>query len=240
MERHFSRLARFEEKKALRRLFLAIAATVVIILSLVFLGIPALVKFSLFIGNLKSGQETTEQQQNTIAPFPPHLETPYLATNSAKITISGYAQPKTTVEVFLNGNSLNKILLGSDGQFTLPNVILSEGENKLTASSKDSAGNVSQLSNPLIIIYKKKPPVLKLTQPEDGKRISGEEKEILVSGLTEPEVSLSINGRLVTVKNDGSFAYSFSLVPGENLIKIIATDNAGNQTIVERKVTFTP
>ncbi|MBI5465167.1 hypothetical protein HY946_00985 [Candidatus Gottesmanbacteria bacterium] len=239
MGKQFSRLARFEEKEAYRRLFLTILGTVVILLSLIFLGVPALVKFSLLISNLRTGGQTTSERDTT-SPFSPRLEAPHTATNSAKITISGYAEPGTTLEIFLNGDSLKEILLGSDGLFIFPDVFLTEGENKITATAKDTAGNISQPTEPLIIVYKRTPPALEISQPQEGESFSGEKKEVPISGLTEPGVSLSINGRLVMVKNDGSFLYSLPLTPGENLIRIAATDIAGNQTIIERKITFSP
>lgn len=238
MGKRFSRLARFEEKRAYRRLFLTILGTVIILLSLVFLGLPALVKFSLFIGNLRGGSEISTS--DTTPPFPPRLEAPYTATNSAKIAISGFAEPGTTLEVFLNGKSLKEILLGNDGQFSLPDVLLTEGENKITATAKDAAGNISQPTEPLVIIYKRTPPALEISQPQEGENFSGEKKEAKINGLTEGDATITINGRQVLVRNDGTFTYLLPLIPGDNLIKIIATDIAGNQTIVERKVTFSP
>lgn len=242
MGKRFSRLARFEEKKAFRRLLLTILVLLVIFSFLVFAGIPALVKFSILIGNLKTGGQVEPDSgyTDTIPPFPPRLEAPGAATNSAKIAISGFAEPASTVEIFLNEKSLKKILIGNDGQFFLPEVYLTEKENKITATARDAAGNISQPTDPLLILYKRTPPALEVSEPQDEKKYSGEEKEAKVSGLTEPGVSLTVNGRLVMVKNDGSFLYSLPLSPGENLIKIVALDTAGNQTIVERKVTFAP
>lgn len=242
MKGRFSRLARFEEKKAYRRLFLSILGTAVIILSLIFLGIPALVKFSLLISNLRTGGQATLDSTyvDTTPPFSPRLEAPSTATNTAQIAISGFAEPEATLEIFLNGESFKKILIGNDGQFSLPEVPLNEGENKITATAKDAAGNISQPTEPLIIFYKRTPPALEISEPQEGENFSGEKKEAKISGLTESGISLSINGRLVMVKSDGSFSYILPLTPGENLIRIVATDIAGNQTIIERKVTYSP
>lgn len=238
MESRFSRLTRFEEKKAYRRLFLTVIGTIVVLLSVVFLGVPALVKFSLFIGNLRGGGETITQ--DTTPPYPPHLEAPYTATNSASIAVSGYAEPGTTLEVFLNGESLKKILLGNDGQFSLADVPLIERENKITAQAKDAAGNISQPSDPLIITFKRTPPALEINEPPEGQGFSGNQREVQITGLTETGATVTVNGRLVMVKNDGTFTYSLPLNAGENLLKIVATDMASNQTTIERKVTFTP
>ncbi|TSC53596.1 MAG: hypothetical protein LiPW16_348, partial [Microgenomates group bacterium LiPW_16] len=187
MRKRLSRLAHFEEEKAYRRLFLTILGIIIVLLSLIFIGIPALVKFSLLISNLRTGGETLTYIDTT-SPFPPHLEAPSTATNAAQIAISGYAEPGATLEIFLNGEHLKKILLGNDGQFSLPEVSLTEGENKITATAKDAAGNISQPTEPLIIIYKRTPPALEISSPQEGENFSGERREVKVSGLTEPGV----------------------------------------------------
>jgi bacillopeptidase F len=237
MDSRFSRLARFEEKRAYQRLFLSILATITIILMVIFLGIPALVKFSIFIGGIKGGPETT---QDTTKPFPPILESPGEATNSATITISGYAEPESTLEVFLNARSFKKILVGGDGQFSIASIILTEGENKITGKATDQAGNTSTESQAVTITYKKTQPKLELSKPADNENFNGDNKEAEVSGLTDPGNNLTVSGRFVRVRPDGSFSYSYPLVTGENLLKIVATDIAGNQTTVERKVNYSP
>jgi len=46
--------------------------------------------------------------------------------------------------------------------------------------------------------------------------------------------------RFVSVKDDGSFTYNLRLNDGENTLTIIARDAAGNETKLERKVTYQP
>ena len=239
MKNRLSRLSRFEEKKVYRRILLSILATVILFLSVIFLGVPALVKFSLFLGSLHGTSETSQQQDNT-PPFAPRLEAPYTATNSARITITGYAEASTTLEVFLNNRSLKKILLGKDGQISLPNITLDEGDNKITAISKDTAGNTSQPSDPLTIVYKNKVPVLEINDPQEGQTFSGDNKQITINGITDVGATVTINNRLVLVNDDGSFSYPVSLNNGDNTFNIVSIDIAGNQTTVERKVTFNP
>ncbi|MFH0863684.1 MAG: Ig-like domain-containing protein [Candidatus Gottesmanbacteria bacterium] len=238
MKNYSSRLNRFEEKNAYRRLFFTIFITITIIFLAIFLGIPGLMRLSIFIGNLKSNGEVTVQ--DTTAPYPPRLEASYTATNSANVTISGYAKSGTTIEVFLNGKTLKAFLIGSDGQFIIPNVTLREGENKITARSKDTLGNTSQPSNPLKVLYKNKPPEVKISEPEDGQNFNDENKSVKVSGQTEIGSTIYINGRLVILQSDGSFSFSLPLNEGENILKIEVTDIAGNQTTIEKKVTYSP
>lgn len=222
-----------------RRLIFTVVAILVIVLSVVFLGIPTMVKFSLFLTNLKGGHQAIIEA-DTVSPFPPRLETAYTATNSATIAVKGVAEAGSTVHLFVNDELFKKILVASGGDFSLPEVLLVEGENVITARAEDAAGNQSSLSDSLVITYRKRPPLLEISQPQDGERFSGENKEAKIIGLTESGATVTINGRRVLVKSDGSFAFNLPLNPEENLIKIVANDSAGNQTTVEKKVIFSP
>ena len=79
------------------------------------------------------------------------------------------------------------------------------------------------------------PPMLSLTSPSDG--MTTETPNITVSGMTEAYVALKINGVLVALEPDGSFAYELSLVRGTNVILITATDAGNNSASVSRTVT---
>ena len=68
--------------------------------------------------------------------------------------------------------------------------------------------------------------------------MNGEKKAVIVTGKVKEDSTVTINGRFVVVQNDGSFSYDFPLNDGDTILKITATDEAGNQTSVERKVTY--
>lgn len=237
--KRLSRLSRFEEKKAYQKFALNILGIICLILLLLFLGVPALIKFSSLVSGLKN-QNSPQQQKDTVAPFAPHLETSYTATKSAQMTVDGFAEAGTTLELFVNGESFKKMLLPGNGQFTIYNIDLREGENKITATAKDSSGNTSSPNEPLIITYKKNGPKLIVDQPNENDKISGDKAQVTVSGQVEENSTLTINGRLVMIKDDHTFNYLLPLNQGDNQIEIIATDLAQNQTKIERKVTYTP
>lgn len=235
-----SRLSRFEEKKAYRRFALNILGMICLLFLVIFLGIPGLIKFSSVISGFKNQDSSQQQQKDTVTPFAPHLEASYTATNSANITVQGFAEAGTTLELFVNGETFKKMLLPGNGQFTVYNINLQEGENKITATAKDSSNNTSSPSDPLIITYKKTGPKLIVEKPNDGDKINGEKTETTVSGQVEENSTLTINGRLVMIKDDNTFIYLLPLTEGDNQIEIIATDIAGNQTKIDRKITYSP
>jgi len=207
-----------------------------LLLAFLFIGLPLLAKLSLFLTEIKGKENLIVTDQ--IPPFPPQLEVPYSATNSAQITLSGTAEANSTVTLYLNDQPLKEILVGKDGTFT-KRVTLDDEENKITAIATDQAGNKSSFSAVTTIFYKKKLPLLEIESPRDEK-LEVNKKELEIKGRTDPEVSLTINQRLVLVENDGSFSHLITLSTGENLIEIMAVDQAGNQTKAERKIIYTP
>lgn len=234
-----SRVSRIEEKKTKRRLFLTLGGIIAIIVILYTVGIPLLARVSAILGSINSSQPNTANADTT-APFAPTLSPVNSSTNSAQLKLEGYAEPESTLKVMLNGEEAKKVLLGTEGSFSFDDITLDSGENTLYATATDDAGNESAISKELKIIYKKGAPKLEVTEPSDGQTFGKNQQEIVVKGKTDKGVDLRINDRFVTVKDDGTFEYSLKLGDGENTLVIVVQDLAGNQTKIERKVTYSP
>lgn len=226
-----SRLSRYEEKRVRKHIILTLLASILLIVFLVVVGIPLLVRVSVFFGSTKAGIISAK---DTTPPFPPTLDDLPSATNSARIILKGYGETEGTVRVFLNNEEFVKTLIEQDGAFTT-DIKLTKGKNYLTATITDSAGNSSGQTNPILIYYLDKGPKLDIAQPEDNAKVSL--TELTIQGVTDENATVTINDRFVTVNTDGSFEFPHRLSDGENTLTIIATDMAGNQTKVERKVT---
>ena len=229
--------SKYKKRFILGQVILALGLSLILFLALFFLGLPLLAKLSLVFDKIRGGGETIILVDHA-PPFPPQLESPFTATNSARITIQGISEPNSIVKLFQNNQELEKILVGKDGAFT-KRITLKKEKNKIVAKAIDQAGNESAFSTALLILYKKDEPLLEIDFPPD-EDFQTEEEEIEITGKADPEVNLNINNRFVFVKNDGSFSHLVSLSEGENLIEIVTTDQAGNQTKAERKVTYSP
>lgn len=72
------------------------------------------------------------------------------------------------------------------------------------------------------------PPMLELYGV--GKKIQVKEKEVSLSGKTDSDASLKLNGKEQTIRKDGTFQISFPLKKGENTLTLTAVDPLGNQT----------
>ena len=237
--RHSSRLARKEEARSLRQALFFGALTIVLLFFLIFLGIPALIKMAIFLGEIRSSS-TPVKTEDLLPPAPPIIASLPPATNSAQIDLRGFAEAGTVVEIFLNGLSEAKLVAEKNGTFTTNEVNLTSGRNEIMAKATDSGGNTSQSSGKIVIFYDTTPPKLTISEPSDQSDYYGDENQIKILGLTEEEAAVTVNGRLAVVNQDGSFELPFSLSEGENQIKIVAIDQAGNQTEKELKVNYSP
>ncbi len=84
------------------------------------------------------------------------------------------------------------------------------------------------------IILDENPPFLVVHSPEDGILVTSD--SIQVNGATEPEATVRVAGHSANVNPAGEYNLVIGLMPGDNVIAIVATDRAGNETVIERTV----
>jgi len=118
------------------------------------------------------------------------------------------------------------------------------GSNIFYAWAKDAAGNVSAVKSASVTVTiapsaDTTKPALTISTLANGSytnkvtlNISGNASD--AGGIK----SVTVNGQAVTVNPDGSFSHALALAAGANTITTIATDNAGNQQIDTRTVTY--
>lgn len=94
-------------------------------------------------------------------------------TNDGTLTFTGTAQPNETVTLFLDGTQIGTVQGDAAGDFTFDytSVDLADGFYTLTATDRDTAGNVSNLSTPFEFLVDKTPPAASSVDsinPESG------------------------------------------------------------------------
>ena|SRR3989344_2603949 len=82
------------------------------------------------------------------------------------------------------------------------------------------------------------PPYLELDQPPANAMIA--ESPVEISGTTDPEATIAVNGRLVALDKGGTFFLRLPLEPGQNTISVTATGKSGRTTSISRVITLTP
>lgn len=230
----YSRLAQTEEKKNTKKAYIFVGLSIISILLLIFLGIPAIVKMAAFLADLRSSN-TTISQDDTTPPAPPQFDTLPEATNQENIDIKGTSEVGGSVEISLNGEA-ESVVVKNDGEFVL-NVALSKGTNTISAIAKDTSGNESVRTEEQIIRFDNEKPDLAIKSPEDGASFFGsKQRQVNIEGITESDSEVHVNDRFVTVDSDGTFVYTTTLQTGSNVFVIKSKDLAGNES--EAKITL--
>ena len=151
----------------------------------------------------------------------------YLYTNSTSITIIGQAEIGS--RVFLNGDELAT----QGGQFFAQRSFSSEGLNAYEIMAVDLVGNRNVT---ILYVYQDiTDPVLIIEHPPDS--FVTNDRVLDVSGLTDPEVTITINGILVPVEG-GLFTLSMTLEEGPNVIVVEAVDLAKNHKSATLRVVY--
>jgi len=82
------------------------------------------------------------------------------------------------------------------------------------------------------------PPSLRLDEPADNQSVTT--AYLVISGRTDPEATININGQPVVLEKAGQFFFRVELTPGENQITVTAASNSHRTTVVTRKVNYQP
>lgn len=228
------RRQRLYERDSKKNLYLSIFG-IIFVLFLVFkFGIPLLVNFSLLV----SGDSSTETEMKTISfVSSPILDPLPEATNSAEIIVSGKSVEKAEIELFINDELADKTSASKDGRFEFEQILL-EGSNKIYVRAEHDEKK-SDFSQSFDVIFDGKAPELSISSPSDGQSFGGDQNRVNVSGTTEENARVTVNGFWAIVNNN-SFSYNLPLQNGENTIKVSVSDLAGNKTEKEIKVTYSP
>lgn len=241
MSRYRSRLKKHEEAKTLRQTLLFFGLTVTLILFFLFVGLPFLIRFSVFLGNLRTKTPLVEEQkEDIIAPGAPRLDPLPEATRENEIKISGTAEAETVVAIILNAAKAQEVEVDEDGTFSSETIALKKGENEIKAYAMDETGNKSNFSPIFFVIFDDEEPILEIIQPQDGQGFYGSQNKIEVRGDTEKGARVYINEALTIVDRGGEFSRILNLSEGESTIKIKSEDKAGNLTEKEIKVSYYP
>lgn len=233
-----SRRYRVQERRTTRSAVLLILLSIGLLFFLLFFGITTLAKFAAFVSDLQSSSKPVEQENKALA-APPTLDDLPTVAQTEQIKITGRAEVGSTLKVFVNSETVKETLVDDTGTYSLE-ITLSEGKNEVWVKTVDKNGHESGDSRHFKIIYDETPPTLEITKPGDGESFFGNNKNINVEGTTEAGARVMVNDRVAIVNGDGKFSQRISLSEGENIIKVVATDEAENTTEKEIKVTYTP
>lgn len=211
------------------------------LLSIVFIFVVIKWGFPLFIKIIAGdGVEVKRTEEDIIPPQSPILSALPEATNGGEIIVEGYTEGGASLELNVN-DVLNKTdKAKEDGFFSLV-ATLQNGSNRIQLRAIDGANNAS-LSEIKLVNLDKEPVVLIITSPKDGTEYIGKNSQAVeINGkVNKPNTQVLANNSFVDVSRDGTFTHKLQLSNGDNSIKIVASDKAGNKDEVELKLTYSP
>jgi len=230
-----SRLLKKQEKEVRKQTLFFIFLSIALLLFFIFIIIPNLVR--LFFNFIDKDLVSTVEDD--LPPQAPVLfETPPEATFSAQLKIGGFADPTATVVFVLNGNQVEEKNVNEEGEFNQL-INLEKGENQLVIYTVNEFGTESLQTRSFQIVFDDEPPIITIFEPEPDSVIElKRNRSTRVMGETEAFSRVYLNDRLVMVGEDGQFSTSYFLDEGENILKFVAIDPAGNQSELEIKVEF--
>ena len=231
-----SRLSKNSEKKTRKTIILSAIGIVIILFLLLKFGVEFLVNFSLFVSGSRNQQNSTNNTNQIDFVSPPMLNPILSATNSAQIIISGKGTPDETITLYVNNSNTDETQTDKNGSFVFTEN-LSSGNNQIKAQAtyKNKKSDFSDTSN---IVFKNAEPSLNISSPSDGQTFKKDQNSVNVSGSTDAGVSVTVNGFWAVMDDNNNFSYNLPLQNGDNQIKIIATDQAGNKSEKDLKVNY--
>jgi hypothetical protein len=170
---------------------------------------------------------------------PPTLNIPFEATNTATIRITGYATRDSKVEIYVGNDLKETLATQADGSFSAEAIPLNDGNNAIYGKTVIDGKN-SLPSKAIKIAYSDEKPKLTITEPVDNAEIKGGDKKVKITGETDIDNSVMVNGAYVIVNYDGKFNKEVSLNDGDNTITVQSTNIYGTTTTLTKLVKYSP
>lgn len=219
-----TRLEQHKQKQFYRKVVLMISLLIFLVLFIFFIGFQFILKSSSFVGGLGKDSDAQASQED----FFGNLDVDALpsATNSAQFIVSGSVSNFDIVEVYVNKSKKKTKIL--DGKDTFSEKIsgLEKGKNEVYIKALTEDKKHSDKSDVFTLMYKNEKPKLEISEPADNTKT--DKTEIAIMGITDKDVSIRVNDLPTVVDSQGGFRYTVRLKEGENKIKVVAEDDAGN------------
>ncbi|HEY4694934.1 MAG TPA: Ig-like domain-containing protein [Candidatus Nanoarchaeia archaeon] len=222
-----------EEVKVYRRIALILTAVFVILAIIWFMGTT----FLSALGTLSNGndQETPSSSNEALPLLTPEIDKLPTATKESEISVTGETTAEIEVVLFVNDQEVGKTKADTTGTFKFEKVALKDGLNLIKVVATDEYGKTEEAT--ATITQDKTKPSLALESPVDGANYPSTTKTVNVSGTTDPEAVVYVNGSQAVVASSGKFSFNLPVGTGSNEIEASATDAAGNSTNLRITIT---
>lgn len=227
----------FGQKKKMKSTIVLLLVGLVVAFYLFFtVGLKLILNTSVFLANIFSKDAQTDPlNKNTDVYGSVNIDDIPVATNSAKIVLTGSVINYSKLDFFINGDIVEKKKMTTTDIFTIEIGDLVRGENEVYVRASTEDGKNTKKTPVYTVVYKDEKPKLEINEPADKTTISN--PEVTVKGITDKEVLIKVNDLPVVVDVNGGFDSTVRLKEGDNTIVITASDTAGNTE--EKTLTIT-
>jgi len=220
----------------------------IIVRSFIYYVVIALASFFVFMGifaNINNlwgffrPQVTYEDKQ--FGPSKPYLSTQTEFTKENTVNLSGTAESGKKVVLYRGGGYAEETISDTGNKFEFVNVPITAEDSVVTkfyVEVEDGKGNKSPQSNSLLITYDDKKPSLSVSDPTPDQRVKDFSRTYLVKGKTEVGAKITADEKLGRVDSSGNFTVTIALKDEVNVLKVVSTDKAGNESLVEVPVYY--
>lgn len=233
-----SRLSHHQNKEFAYKTFLLVGLIIAAIVFFISFGFKILINGSLFVNQLANGGNTSKNgvTKNEILTSL-LIDPPLSATSSSHLIVSGSTVNFDQVEIYLNSEKITDAMV-IDDSFSEEITGLEKGSNTLYFIAKSNKSKDTKKSTDYTVIYKSDKPKLDISSPTDGSKTN--KQEIQVSGTTDKETFIKINGQPIVTDAQGNFVGNVKLNNGDNTITVIAEDIVSTQETKTIKVNYSP
>lgn len=227
-------LTKRQEKLQVKKSFYLSLISIIIAVLILTFGIGVLGGFADLLNKIFTNENSNDGKSTTVQA--PLLDELPIATNSAKLRISGLALEGKKVLFYINDEKAGEADVSGD-RFSYEDLILHEGANDVKVKSQSENQTESDFSKSYKVIFDQKEPELTIDSPTEGQTFSGNNR-ISIKGKSEKDAQVYANGFLANVNSDGNFEVFVPLNEGDNEIEVRAIDIAGNVKSQKIKVRF--
>jgi len=229
-----SRLEKHQNKQIMQRIAIGVLLFVAFIIFFFSAGIKMLVSFTLFLNQMANGNSKQQTLQKTETFNTVNIDPIPSATNSATMAFSGTSLNFDKLEIYLNDEKQDEISISDTFSGEVKG--LEKGDNKVHFIAKSTDSKETKKTPIYEILLKSEKPKLEIQEPNDKSRTNKE--DVRISGTTDVETTIRINGQPMIVDVQGKFTTLIRLKDGENKINITAEDIVGNQEVKDLTITY--
>ncbi len=162
----------------------------------------------------------------------------YSLSADAGVTVNVLDENRSPVRTLLEGepNAAGQHTLVWDGLDRLGQQ-LPDGEYLVQVVAQ---ATVRSSASTIRLLVDTQPPIIRLANLPEDIQVGGDQAEILIEGVTDPDATVWMNDspQPLAVSTSGGFSANVPLREGENQIELTAVDEAGNSASIVRQVTL--